>query len=428
MNVIKNDNKVQLRLIYLVVSQLKFGMIAELLVWSALFGLLWHYGNHVVLTIWFVLSITFCIGRLVFIHYLKHHKITEENIQRVARHVGISALIAGASWGPLGLWLLPVEPTMQILIVFILVGTLAVANLFYSPIKNTYILFLVPAYGPQMFWLFSSGGLNIVIAFAGLAYCILMMILSHYMHLLLSDSIRSQYTRQELIDDLTNSNQKLREEIKEHEKAQEKLSKLNYQLVAISRCTKAFDRALYEKMKLDFIEEVSLQVAFEEALNFYHTNYGKSAITIKIEDAVTKSVLIDKLKLVHIFINLISNAVDSLKQVNNPEKILTLSATPIDKKHFQIKISDNGVGIAAECFAKLFKKGYTTKPHARGFGLYTCDLYTKDLGGEIHCVSEGLNHGASFIIALPYNHHLDAIREASESQSKDIINNGKAQV
>lgn len=493
MTQLNKNNKVELRLIYLVLSQLKFGMAAELIMWSVLFGLLWASGNHILLTTWFTLSVTLCLARFMAVHNVKHRKISDELIDPLVKFIAVCAFIAGASWAPLGWWLMPSDTSLQILIFFILIGTIAVANLFYSPLKNTYILFLIPAYVPHIMWLFSRGGMHILIGLAAIAYFVLMMILSRHINLLLSDSIKSQFTTQNLIDDLTGVNQMLFQEIKEHEKSQEKVSKLNYQLLAVSRCAGMLDATTnllhnvgnvltsvkasvtilqeqnknnkadklykiaqifaehknasmensipeylnavaknieaqnkenlaelesvmrhidaieaiidvdkYDRFSMDFTEEVALQTLFEDALMFYQSNYGKQAVTIKIEDSVTKPVLIDKVKALHIIINLISNAVDSLNQSKNADKVLTLTATPLDKKHFQIKVADNGIGIAAENFSKLFLQGYSTKRDGHGFGLHTCILYTKELHGEIHCSSEGLDKGASFIITLPY--------------------------
>ena len=65
-----------------------------------------------------------------------------------------------------------------------------------------------------------------------------------------------------------------------------------------------------------------------------------------------------------VFLNLITNALDALK--DKEKKTITIDIKP-EGENVQIKISDNGSGIAPENLEKIFNPFFTTKPaKARG--------------------------------------------------------------
>ena len=65
-------------------------------------------------------------------------------------------------------------------------------------------------------------------------------------------------------------------------------------------------------------------------------------------------------------------------------------------------VSDSGQGISAENLSKVFAQGFTTKADGHGFGLHSCALAIKEMGGRILVESAGLGQGATFSVDLPY--------------------------
>lgn len=130
--------------------------------------------------------------------------------------------------------------------------------------------------------------------------------------------------------------------------------------------------------------------------------YQKNTITVVTEYADMSALIIDKIKLFQALDNLISNAKDSLLESKVPEKILKVRTALINKDKIEIEISDNGLGIPKSDLDQIFVFGFTTKKTGHGFGLHSSALSIHDLGGEIKAKSEGLGHGASFTIYLPY--------------------------
>jgi signal transduction histidine kinase len=64
-------------------------------------------------------------------------------------------------------------------------------------------------------------------------------------------------------------------------------------------------------------------------------------------------------------------------------------------------VRDNGIGIAKETLEKIFSHGFTTKKSGHGFGLHSCALAAKDLGGSLSATSDGQGKGACFTLKLP---------------------------
>ena len=69
-----------------------------------------------------------------------------------------------------------------------------------------------------------------------------------------------------------------------------------------------------------------------------------------------------------------------------------------------LKISDNGMGIAKDNLDKIFEMFFTgnTENHGSGIGLYIVKESIEKLQGKIDVASE-LNKGTTFTIKLPEN-------------------------
>jgi signal transduction histidine kinase len=84
---------------------------------------------------------------------------------------------------------------------------------------------------------------------------------------------------------------------------------------------------------------------------------------------------------------------------------VTLEVTATAKE-FSLRVSDNGVGIAAEEIPKIFEKFYQVDPHnsgqVRGFGLglYYARQFVRSHGGTIQLVSSP-GSGTTATVTLP---------------------------
>jgi len=105
-----------------------------------------------------------------------------------------------------------------------------------------------------------------------------------------------------------------------------------------------------------------------------------------------------------VFMNLLSNAFDALKEhgTNSGAPTVYVNTSRVDK-HIEIRVRDNGPGIPEKVKAKIFEPFFTTKPTGSGTGLglsMSYDIVTKGHGGTLEVDSE-VGQGASFVVRLP---------------------------
>ncbi len=108
----------------------------------------------------------------------------------------------------------------------------------------------------------------------------------------------------------------------------------------------------------------------------------------------------DPFQLQQVFINLLSNAEQSLVSVPGDRRI-TVRTTQRDG-YLVTVISDTGPGIAPEHLAHIFNPFYTTKPRGIGTGLGLSISFgiIREHGGILRVLSEP-SHGAAFEVSLP---------------------------
>jgi signal transduction histidine kinase len=104
----------------------------------------------------------------------------------------------------------------------------------------------------------------------------------------------------------------------------------------------------------------------------------------------------DKLK--QAFLNIITNALDSV----SGERSITLATRLVDKPGKQpfvnVEIRDTGAGIPPERLSKIFEPFYTTKSNGLGLGLAICKEIVEHHGGRIEVFND---QGATFSVCLP---------------------------
>jgi len=103
-----------------------------------------------------------------------------------------------------------------------------------------------------------------------------------------------------------------------------------------------------------------------------------------------------------VFINLLQNAIDSLKEMENNAILEIVIYQNKEQNIFFIEINDNGKGVDEQIRNKIFTPFFTTKPagEGTGLGLNIIQKIIEKYGGTINCKSSD-GKGASFIISLP---------------------------
>jgi C4-dicarboxylate-specific signal transduction histidine kinase len=101
-----------------------------------------------------------------------------------------------------------------------------------------------------------------------------------------------------------------------------------------------------------------------------------------------------------VLINLISNALDAVSEVEQPRVIVRTERAPDGACH--VEVIDNGHGILPQHMRRLFEPFFTTKPVGKGTGLGLSISYSlmQRIGGGIAARSTP-GRGTTFTVALP---------------------------
>jgi len=173
------------------------------------------------------------------------------------------------------------------------------------------------------------------------------------------------------------------------EKEQKQFDKIES---AIFRITHQIDDVLdFVKMSVVKKEYHSLKIILEDSIQKINI---PSNIQVKFPQNDCK-ILCDRNKMLIVFVNIISNAVQDLKNMG----IIRISFD-LDVNWTTIKIEDNGNGIEPKMLNKIFDPLVTTKQTGTGLGLSSCKSIIESHDGVISACN-GPEKGTIFSIRIP---------------------------
>ena len=124
---------------------------------------------------------------------------------------------------------------------------------------------------------------------------------------------------------------------------------------------------------------------------------ARSIALLKDFDGRLPEIMADPMQLRQVFMNLILNAVDAMKDGGNLGIKTRFDPTT---RSVRVELSDTGRGIDAGVMGKLFQPFFTTKSKGTGLGLAISQRLVEDHGGKIG-FEQNAAGGATFIVTLP---------------------------
>jgi PAS domain S-box-containing protein len=109
----------------------------------------------------------------------------------------------------------------------------------------------------------------------------------------------------------------------------------------------------------------------------------------------------DHEKLRQVVVNLIANAVHALQDKQSNGNHLRVSTHPLDNK-YEIRISDNGIGMTSDIKEKVFEPLFSTKGFGVGLGMVIVKNIVDQHHGEINIESKE-GEGTTVTLRLPIN-------------------------
>lgn len=152
-------------------------------------------------------------------------------------------------------------------------------------------------------------------------------------------------------------------------------------------------------------EAIQIPELLEDALRINAAGLARHEVTTVKEYSDVPPLLLDKHLVLQILVNLIGNASQAMARVSDRSHQMTLrmdSAPATDGRRLRIRVEDDGEGIAPENLTRLFVHGFTTRKDGHGFGLHSCALAAKEMGGTLTAQSDGPGLGAAFTLDLPF--------------------------
>lgn len=148
-------------------------------------------------------------------------------------------------------------------------------------------------------------------------------------------------------------------------------------------------------------ERMDLAEVIDSALAMQKDILSQHGIIIERNYIPLKAIVLDKIKLLQIIMNLITNARDALLASKNNSKKIIINFKVLPKERILVQFIDTGIGISEDNLTKLFFHGFTTKTTGRGFGLHGSALAAAEMRGNLTCESNGIEKGACFNLELP---------------------------
>ena len=166
-----------------------------------------------------------------------------------------------------------------------------------------------------------------------------------------------------------------------------------------SRATEIIERlrSLYKK-DLPQRELIEVNEIIREMVELLRAEANQYAVSIRTDlVADLPKITADRVQLQQVFMNLILNAIEAMKQTGG---ILTVKTQPGEHGQLLVSVSDTGVGLPKEKADQIFDAFFTTKPQGSGMGLSISRSIVESHGGRLWATPNN-GRGATFHFTLP---------------------------
>jgi PAS domain S-box-containing protein len=143
---------------------------------------------------------------------------------------------------------------------------------------------------------------------------------------------------------------------------------------------------------------IDVKEIIEEMTVLLRGEADRHSITMHPElEADTPTILANRVQLQQVFMNLMLNAIEAMK--DNGGK-LTIRSRLNPEGRLIVSIADTGVGLPAESTEQIFDPFHTTKPQGTGMGLTITRSIVESYGGSVRATANQ-GSGATFHFILP---------------------------
>src|SRR2546430_14853917 len=147
-------------------------------------------------------------------------------------------------------------------------------------------------------------------------------------------------------------------------------------------------------------ESVDVNEIIREMIVLLRDEVTRHSISVRAELAADlPQVMGDRVQLQQVMMNLITNSIDAMKDVDGTRE-LAIKSQRAEHEQLMVRVSDTGVGLPPQQADQIFSAFFTTKPHGTGMGLSISRSIVESHSGRLWA-ADNSSCGASFHIVLP---------------------------
>jgi NO-binding membrane sensor protein with MHYT domain/two-component sensor histidine kinase len=147
-------------------------------------------------------------------------------------------------------------------------------------------------------------------------------------------------------------------------------------------------------------EPVDVNEIIREMIVLLRSEVTRHSISVRAELAADlPRVMGDRVQLQQVMMNLITNSIDAMKDVNGRRE-LAIKSQRAEHGQLTVCVSDTGVGLPPQQADQIFSAFFTTKPHGTGMGLSISRSIVASHSGRLWA-ADNSSRGASFHLILP---------------------------
>lgn len=180
--------------------------------------------------------------------------------------------------------------------------------------------------------------------------------------------------------------------------------------------TKRLDRIVnqivdYARPRVLVPVRFAVQDLVEEVVKLLNAALQAKQLSVTCSLSPTLSPLqADRDQLKQVLLNIVHNAIDASPAGGHAVEVTAYEFARNERPGVIVKVSDAGVGIAADALPRVFEPFFTTgKPHGTGLGLAICRNIVDGHGGEITLTSE-VGQGTTVRVWLPVSQDQQMLR------------------
>jgi len=147
---------------------------------------------------------------------------------------------------------------------------------------------------------------------------------------------------------------------------------------------------------------VDLNEATREVLALVFSDLLRNRVFLRVEIEDDDPVLVtgDRVQLQQVILNLVRNASDAMRDVNDRPRHLLVRVEQEEEAGARLLVRDAGVGIEPQNIERLFDAFYTTKSDGMGIGLSVSRSIIESHGGKLWAEAND-GPGTSFLFSIP---------------------------